>query len=130
MGNSSKRLGDFEIGPKLGEGGFGVVYRGQRLTDGLEVAVKTVRAATPAVLASLRREIAALADLDHPGIVQILDHGVDDGLPWYAMELLRGQPLSEILLFGADPTVTRISSSSCCIMETVAPAPGSDGGIT
>jgi serine/threonine protein kinase len=31
----------------------------------------------------------------HPGIVRILEEGVENGLPWYAMELLEGQTLSE-----------------------------------
>ena len=41
----------------------------------------------------LRREIAALARLRHPGVVQIIEHGLEQGLPWYAMELLEGPTL-------------------------------------
>src|SRR5205807_8561919 len=44
-----------------------------------------------------RREIHALARLRHPGIVRILDEGVDGGLPWYAMELLDGVTLRQAL---------------------------------
>src|SRR5262245_29735040 len=71
---------------------MGVVYRAVH-QDGRLVALKTVHLAAGDPLAGLRREIHALARLRHPGIVRILDEGVSDGLPWYAMELLEGRPL-------------------------------------
>ena len=49
----------------------------------------------PDTLESIRREIQALTRLRHPGVVRILDEGVDAGVPWYAMELLDGQTLAE-----------------------------------
>ncbi len=79
---------------------MGVVYRAVNDADGQQVALKTVRVPNAWMLQSIRREIHALARLRHPGIVRILDQGVDQGLPWYAMELLSGQPLADLLLAG------------------------------
>jgi hypothetical protein len=44
-------------------------------------------------LESIRREIHALTRIDHPGVVRILDYGVHEGKPWYAMVLLEGETL-------------------------------------
>lgn len=93
----------FEILSRLGEGGMGVVYLARHLETGQKVALKTVRTLHQGGLASIRREIRALARLDHPGIVEIVAHGVHAGLPWYAMEYLEGLPLRE--LFTAADTV-------------------------
>ena len=69
---------------------MGVVYRARNRATGEAAALKTVRLPKPALLASLRREIQRLERLRHPGVVRVLDHGVHEGLPWYAMELLEG----------------------------------------
>ncbi|MCP3144107.1 serine/threonine-protein kinase [Pyxidicoccus xibeiensis] len=86
-------IGPYRLLEVLGQGGMGVVYRGAHPETDEAVAVKTVRAASEVPLASIRREIHALRRLRHPGVVRIVAEGVTDGLPWYAMELLRGQTL-------------------------------------
>jgi predicted ATPase len=72
---------------------MGVVYRGRHAESGELAAVKTVLLPHTGLLSSIRREIHALARLDHPGIVRIVGQGVQDGVPWYAMELLDGRTL-------------------------------------
>jgi eukaryotic-like serine/threonine-protein kinase len=86
-------IGPYRIVEIIGHGGMGVVYRGENQLSGASAAVKTVRAAGEGTLQSLRREIHALARIRHPGIVRIVDEGIHDGLPWYAMELLEGLTL-------------------------------------
>ncbi|MBI2568712.1 MAG: protein kinase [Candidatus Schekmanbacteria bacterium] len=86
-------LGPYRLLDVLGSGGMGVVYRGVHRDTGQVAAIKTVRLPRSGILASLRREIHALSRLRHPGIVRIFHHGVADGLPWYAMELLEGERL-------------------------------------
>jgi serine/threonine protein kinase len=88
-----QNIGPYRLLKPLGRGGMGVVYRAVHQHDGHLVALKTVRLAAQSQLAGLRREIHALARLRHPGIVRILDKGVANGLPWYAMELLEGRTL-------------------------------------
>ncbi|MBI2565573.1 MAG: AAA family ATPase [Candidatus Schekmanbacteria bacterium] len=73
---------------------MGIVYRAEHAETGGEAAIKTVTTVDAAMLQGIRLEILALAALAHPGIVRILDHGVEDGVPWYAMELIRGVSLA------------------------------------
>jgi serine/threonine protein kinase/tetratricopeptide (TPR) repeat protein len=86
-------LGPYRIVGLLGQGGMGRVYRGEHMQTGQTVAIKTIVVARLNVLQSLRREIHALSRLRHPGVVRVLDSGMIDGLPWYAMELLEGKTL-------------------------------------
>jgi serine/threonine protein kinase/tetratricopeptide (TPR) repeat protein len=88
-----ERIGPYRLLGLLGRGGMGSVYRGRHEQSGRQAAVKTVRVPGQRLLQGIRREIRALARLRHPGIVRILDDGVQDGLPWYAMELLEGTSL-------------------------------------
>ncbi|MFN7973441.1 MAG: tetratricopeptide repeat protein [Acidobacteriota bacterium] len=92
-------FGNYRLVRELGRGGMGVVYLAETRGDGGSlVALKTLRAPDPRLLGSLRREILALSRLDHPGIVRILDHGVNDGTPWYAMALERGSTLRDLVV--------------------------------
>ena len=91
------RLGAYRVTGLLGQGGMGVVLEGEHEVTGARVALKTVRLPNAAHLASLRREIRALSRVRHPGVVRIVDEGVHESLPWYAMELLRGQTLADLL---------------------------------
>ncbi len=76
---------------------MGVVYRGVHRSTGAEVALKTVQLVSPEQIAAFRQEVQVLAELDHPGIVRIIEQGVASGTPWYAMELVKGRPLSTLL---------------------------------
>ena len=83
---------------RVGEGGFAIVYRAMQ-TEPVrrEVAVKVLRAniATAHVLARFDVERQTLARMDHPGIARLWDAGqADDGQPYFAMELVRGHPVT------------------------------------
>jgi eukaryotic-like serine/threonine-protein kinase len=90
------RIGPFEIIGVIGKGGMGVVYSARLPGSSDRVAVKTVAVAQEGLLSSMRREIHALGRLVHPGVVRVLSSGVDDGRPWYAMELLEGTTLAAL----------------------------------
>jgi hypothetical protein len=90
-------LGRFRIVSVIAQGGMGVVYRAEDGDTGQVVAVKTVAGSRRLDLECLRREIHALSRLAHPGIIRILEQGVDAGLPWYAMELVEGTSLRQLL---------------------------------
>ncbi|HEX6084849.1 MAG TPA: serine/threonine-protein kinase, partial [Thermoanaerobaculia bacterium] len=90
-------IGPYEITGTVGAGGMGVVYRAVHCRTGQLAALKTVVGAEGEMLAGLRREIRAIERLRHPGVVRIYEHGVERGLPWYAMELVDGQPLLDCL---------------------------------
>ena len=88
-------IGPYRIGRVLGRGAMGVVYFAEHRETGTKAALKTVRGATASLISSIRREIAAMSRLHHPGVARIVDHGVADGFPWYAMELLAGETLRD-----------------------------------
>lgn len=90
-------IGPYTILGTLGQGGMGVVYRARPEGGGSLVAVKTTRHANPEEVARIRSEIQALAVIRHPGIVMFLAHGLQEGVPWYAMELLEGTTLRGFL---------------------------------
>ncbi|MFC1853176.1 tetratricopeptide repeat protein [candidate division CSSED10-310 bacterium] len=100
-----RTIGPYLLAETLGQGGMGVVYSAHHMTSGEAVALKTVRVHDRIYVQSLRREISALARIHHPGIIRIIDHGLDEGLPWYAMELVAGVALNRWraeLLLGED----------------------------
>ena len=84
-------VGGWSLEEIIARGGGGVIY----LARGLRgvAALKMARRVRPEELAAVRREIVALAAVEHPGVVQILDDGLEEGLPWYAMELVDGPSL-------------------------------------
>ncbi|UQA55960.1 serine/threonine-protein kinase PknK [Polyangium aurulentum] len=91
-------IGAYRVTGILGSGGMGVVYRAEHESTGAPVALKTVRVPSKIQVSSIRREILALGRLRHPGIARIVDEGVYEGLPWYAMELLEGHTLRSHLV--------------------------------
>ncbi|XXX77898.1 AAA family ATPase [Sorangium sp. So ce134] len=88
-------IGPWRVLAPLGRGGMGVVYRAQHSGTGELAALKTVCVGDASLVSSIRREIHALRGVQHPGVVRILDEGVQGGIPWYAMELLEGRTLRD-----------------------------------
>lgn len=80
---------------------MGVVFEAEHQSTGERVALKTVKEAGPIERAALHREILALSQLNHPGIVKIRAQGEDEaGVPWYAMELVPGTSWRALLRDG------------------------------
>ncbi|MDT8437300.1 MAG: serine/threonine-protein kinase, partial [Gemmatimonadota bacterium] len=93
-----RRLGPYRIRGVLGEGGTGVVYLGERADTGLPVAIKILRdaALSPRRRERFLNEQRLLARLEHPSIAR-LSRGdtLPDGTPWFAMEYVDGEPLTD-----------------------------------
>jgi serine/threonine protein kinase len=105
-GGGRRAARDFQLLRPLGGGGMGVVWLAVQLSLGREVALKVVRPDQllfPGARERFRREVETVARLQHPGIVPVYAVGEDRGLPWFAMELVRGLSLGEALhaLWGA-----------------------------
>jgi serine/threonine-protein kinase len=104
----------YEILGPLGSGGMGHVYRACRLRLGDEVALKVLQesADAPAELHErFLRESRAAAQLRHPGIVAILDFGVDASRqPYMVMELLSGPSLHDEIALHAPMPPARVAA--------------------
>ncbi|MEZ4340360.1 MAG: protein kinase [Sandaracinaceae bacterium] len=94
-------VGRYELREPIGEGGMAQVFRAVD-PDGGEVAIKVLRGggeASKEQLARFEREIRVAERIDHPHLIRVIDHGVDEALgPWLAMPLVRGMTLRD--LFG------------------------------
>ncbi|MBO0910765.1 MAG: protein kinase [Acidobacteria bacterium] len=95
-----QRIGPYLMVEEIGIGGMGEVYRAFRDDDQYqkEVAIKLVRAGQDSgfVLDRFRHERQVLATLEHPNIARLLDGGsTEEGAPYFVMELIDGQPLTE-----------------------------------
>lgn len=91
-------LGDFRLVEKLGEGGFGLVWRAEQTHPvRREVALKLLKRGMDSrqILARFDQERRMLAAMEHPCIATMLDAGMSpDGRPFFVMELLRGRPIT------------------------------------
>src|SRR5687768_12286288 len=93
-----RRLGAYRIEREIGRGGMGAVYEASRADNEFNkrAAIKLVKRGmdTDFILRRFRKERQILAALDHPHIAGLMDGGTtDDGLPYFVMEYIEGQPL-------------------------------------
>jgi len=95
------RLGPFQLTERIGQGGMGEVWRAEDRALRRNVALKILspeHGRKPSRVARFEREIQATASITHPNVVRIHDWGVtDDGVWYYAMDLLEGVDLSTVV---------------------------------
>lgn len=95
-----KQIGDFEIRRELGRGGMGVVYEAYQKSLKRKVALKILSnglgLSSKAIL-RFRREAEAAGKLHHTNIVPIYTTGEDKGIHFYAMELIDGPSLDQVI---------------------------------
>src|SRR4051812_10481835 len=96
------RIGPYAIARKLGAGGMGVVYEAYDARLQRSVALKMMLGLGHDEVARSRfwREARAAASINHPNVCQIYEIGEDNGQLFIAMELLDGEPLTELLSRG------------------------------
>ena len=104
--HEGRAIGQYVLGPLIGSGGMGDVYRARDERLGRDVAVKVLPdslAQHPDRLARFEREARILASLNHPNIAAI--HGIEEshGTRGLVLELVDGNTLSEKLASGALP---------------------------
>ena len=99
-GDMPARLGEFRLLRRLGGGGMGVVYAAIQEPLGREVALKLIRPEHlffSGARERFRREVETIGSLQHAGIVPIYTVGEHMGVPYYAMELVHGRSLAEVV---------------------------------
>jgi serine/threonine protein kinase len=99
VGDPGSLIGPYKLLQKLGGGGMGIVFMAeQEKPVRRRVALKIIRPdiGTGEVIARFEAERQALALMDHPNIARVLDAGTtDSGLPYFAMELVKGVPITD-----------------------------------
>lgn len=92
--------GTYRVVHELSRGAMGVVYRGEDLGLGRAVAIKVLRsdlASDRDLVSRFRAEAGILASLHHPNLVQVFALGEHARDVYFVMELVEGQPLSEVV---------------------------------
>lgn len=95
-----RRIGTYEIQSLVGRGGMGAVYRARDLSLQRDVALKILRmgvAEDPAFEQRFIREARTVAQMDHPGIVQIYAAGRSGDLLFIAMPFLTGKTMDTLI---------------------------------
>src|SRR4030088_3123386 len=118
-GREARRLGQYVLERKIGEGGMGEVYRARHGMMRRPSALKLLRGdrAGEMDLRRFEREVQLTARLTHPNTITIFDYGrTHDGVFYYAMELLDGANLQRIVAVDgaqAPGRVVRIMAMAC-----------------
>jgi serine/threonine protein kinase len=107
-----KTLGPYTLLGLLGKGGMGAVYLGRHEVLGVVRAIKVLETLQgPKRTQRFQREINHLACVRHPHVISIHDSGHSGYWKWYAMDLIRGEPLDETIARG--PTDWKRASQIC-----------------
>jgi hypothetical protein len=107
----TRNIGKYRLKKNIGRGGMGEVWEAYH--SGLQgnVALKILRPdqdANPEAVQRFEQEVAAMCRLTHPNTVRVFDYGVtEDGIWYYAMELLEGQTLFELVRSNQRLSVSR-----------------------
>jgi WD40 repeat protein/serine/threonine protein kinase len=120
---AGRTLGGIILREKIGEGGYGVVYRGQQLMLERDVVVKVLHERRRDDVEQKRflREAQLAAQLEHPYAVHVYSFGVepDDGLRWIAMELVHGITLADWLKTRGPMPLERFVRFFECVTDVV-----------
>ncbi len=95
-----KEIGDYELIQEIGRGGMGVVFAARQISLDRTVALKLLSrhlSSNPQLAKRFLRESMSAAKLQHPNIVAVYGNGSANGFSFYAMQLIDGQNLREIL---------------------------------
>ena len=125
MGDNTFTIGDlvagrYRLDERIGEGGFGAVYRAYDAQRDHEVALKLLDIQSDTDARRVAREAAILRTLDHPNVVVLFDEGALRDTHYLALELLPGQDLADLLeqrLLDADETVEVVRQVAAALTQ-------------
>jgi len=117
--------GRYELLEKIGEGGMAVVFKARDRLLNRQVAIKILRpeyTRDMVFVESFRRESQAAAGLVHPNIVNVYDVGREGNIHYIVMELIDGEPLSEIIREGGKLDPYRATNIAKQVADALATA--------
>ena len=107
-----EEIGPYRLVEVLGEGGMGVVYRAEQTAPiRRDVALKVIRYGMDSarIVSRFESERQALAMMEHPNIARVFDAGATpDGRPYFVMELVRGEPVTDFCAHESIPLPERL----------------------
>ena len=123
--------GRYEILDRIGEGGFGVVYRARQISTGQAVAIKLMlpgkllSSGDPSKeIARFRREMELIAQLKHPNVVRLIDSGEHEKQLFTVLEYIEGDELAELLLHGGALSLSETVRLMTQVLEALAASHG------
>ena len=93
MRQIGKTFGKYTLVDRIGAGAMGVVYRAEDPGLGRKVALKLLHKPDETLAKRLVQEAKAMAQVNHPNVVQVYDAGITEGSTYIAMELVKGASL-------------------------------------
>lgn len=127
-----ERLGEFRLLKRLGGGGMGVVFIAEQESLRRQVALKVIR---PDLLffdgarERFQREIEVIARLAHPAIVPIVATGEHDRVPWYAMTLIEGCSVDDVVRRLGQQRAERLTGAALAQAIRGGPAAATGGAL-
>lgn len=112
--------GRYEIVRPIGRGGMGAVYEAIQLDLGRRVAVKVLESGAEAV--RLAQEARALATLNHPNVVTVLDSRPEASPPFIAMDLVNGRSIEQLIAEGGRLEARRAAILATQLLSALAAA--------
>ena len=117
-----RQLGDFQIIREIGRGGMGIVFEAIQQSLDRRVAVKVLpRKLGSQQIETFERESRLAAKLHHSNIVPVYGAGEDNGLHYFVMQLISGQPLSQFVHSACpsdpesnDPAESHLTQNQVC----------------
>ena len=103
---TGRKIGQYEIGEQLGQGGMATVYKAVQSSIGRVVAIKvmpTYFMGDPNFLQRFEREVKVIAELQHPRVLPVYDYGQDQGRPYIVMAYMPGGTLADLIRKGPMP---------------------------
>lgn len=95
-----RALGQYHKLKQIARGAMGIIFRGERRSDGQVVALKVLplqHITDPQDVDRFQREIETITSLAHPNIVRVFDFGQEEDFYYYVMEFLDGRSLRELI---------------------------------
>lgn len=127
--NIGQQISHYTLEEKIGDGGFGDVFRARDINTGMEVAIKCSRADAAETKLKDReqrfmREVSCLSKLRHPGIVQIFEYGTlpEDGTLYLVMEFVCGLTLETLIKRDAPYSFVAASDIILQVLDALAEA--------